>query len=210
MSSGRRTRALLACGLIAPLVYLATDSIASSRDAGYSWTDQAVSELFALEAPTHDLVVTLFTIYNALLFAFAVGVWRAARDSRARRAIAVLLAASACLGVATDFFAPMHLRGTPQGSSGQWHLILTGVQTLFIFAALACGTRTLGQSFRAGSWFAIVILLVAGPLTGWLTGDMESATATPWLGVAERVLIYAWLAWTGALAIASLHADTAA
>ena len=203
----RGVRALVACGIAAPLIYLSADVVASLSYDGYHWADQAVSELFAVEAPTRDFVVAMFTIYNALLFAFSIGIWRSADGRRALQVIALLLAASSVLGLITDFFAPMHARGFDQGASGQWHIILTGVQTLFIFAMLAVGTRTLERWFRIVSWAVIAILLVAGPVSGLLTGDMETSEPSPWLGVAERVLIYTYLLWTGLLAASLLRED---
>lgn len=203
----RVNRSLLACGLVAPLIYFSADLASSLSYDGYQWADQAVSELFAVEAPTRNFVVVMFTVYNALLFAFALGILRVSDQRRALRIIAFLLAASAVLGLITDLFAPMHARGFQQGSTGQWHIILTGVQTLFIFAMLAAGTRVLERWFRVASWVVIAILLVAGPVTALLTGDMEVSEPSPWMGVAERVLIYTYLLWTGALAVSLLRED---
>lgn len=200
----RASRPLLICGIAAPLVYLFTDVVASLSYDGYSWADQVVSELFAVEAPTRDFVVALFTVYNCLLLAFAVGVWRSADDRRALRAIAVLMAASAVLGVVTDFFAPMHSRGIEQGASGQWHAILTGVQVAFIIAMVACGTRTLAPWFRRASVAEIVLLLIVGSLVPVFSADPATTEATPGFGIVERVLIYTYLAWTAMLAVGLL------
>lgn len=202
----RRT-ALLYCGLAAPLVYLGADVAASIAYDGYSWSKQAVSELFAVEAQTRNLILVCFTVFNALLFAYAFGIWGSADGRRALRAIALLAGASALLGVVTDFFAPMHARGFEQGASGQWHIILTGVQTLLIFAMLGCGTRTLGRGFRIASAGLIVWELVVGVITSVLTTDPETEAPAAWFGVAERLLIYAWLAWLAALALQLLRED---
>jgi hypothetical protein len=48
-------KALLACGIVAPLVYLASDVIAGMRWKGYSFRDQTISELNAIGAPTRAL-----------------------------------------------------------------------------------------------------------------------------------------------------------
>lgn len=60
-------KALLACGILASLTYVATDITASLRYRGYDFIDQTVSELFAIGAPTSGIVVPLFTVSSTLL-----------------------------------------------------------------------------------------------------------------------------------------------
>jgi hypothetical membrane protein len=62
---------LLVCGIVAALLYPATDILATSLYPGYSYRAQAVSELFAIGAPTSRLVVTLLTIASLLFLGFA-------------------------------------------------------------------------------------------------------------------------------------------
>jgi hypothetical protein len=65
----------LSCGVLAPVVYVATDALASILYPGYSFLEQAVSELFAIGAPTSRWVAPLFSLSSVLLLAFVVGVW---------------------------------------------------------------------------------------------------------------------------------------
>jgi hypothetical protein len=65
---------LLVCGMFAPLLYISTDVLAGTLYAGYSFTSQVVSELFAIGASTSHLVVPLFTTYDVLLIAFELGI----------------------------------------------------------------------------------------------------------------------------------------
>jgi pimeloyl-ACP methyl ester carboxylesterase len=53
--------------------YVATDIVAGVRYPGYSLTDQTVSELFVIGAPTSRVVVPLFALSSTLLGAFAFG-----------------------------------------------------------------------------------------------------------------------------------------
>jgi hypothetical protein len=53
--------ALLACAIAGGALYPAADILASMRYPGFSYRDMAVSELFAIGAPTSALVVSLFT-----------------------------------------------------------------------------------------------------------------------------------------------------
>jgi hypothetical protein len=55
---------------LAPLLYVSTDILAGALYAGYSFTSQAISELFAIGAPTSGLVVPLFTVCPHLLYLF--------------------------------------------------------------------------------------------------------------------------------------------
>jgi hypothetical protein len=66
-ASHRATVFLLACGILSPLLYDGTDILASMSYSGYSYRDQAVSELFAIGAPTSGLVVPLFTLSSIAL-----------------------------------------------------------------------------------------------------------------------------------------------
>ena len=52
-----------------------------------SFNEQTVSELFAIGAPTSQLVVALFTISSLLFIAFASGIWLLSGGKRILRAI---------------------------------------------------------------------------------------------------------------------------
>src|SRR5512144_852992 len=93
-SSTTLTTMLLVCGVVAPFVYIGTDIVAGLRYPGYSFSAQAPSELFAINAPTSRLVVPLFSLSSALFVAFAFGVWRASGNTRALHGLAVLVAAN--------------------------------------------------------------------------------------------------------------------
>src|SRR5215217_9469859 len=77
-------RVLLICGILASLIYVATDILAGKLWEGYSFTSQAISELSAIGAPTRPLVVTLGIIYDVLLIAFGLCVWVLAAGQRRR------------------------------------------------------------------------------------------------------------------------------
>jgi hypothetical membrane protein len=73
--------ALLISGIVAALFYIGGDVLGSVLYPDFSFTDQAVSELFAIGAPTSRVVVSLFSISSGLLAAvgnsaFKGGGWR--------------------------------------------------------------------------------------------------------------------------------------
>ncbi|HEX6924467.1 MAG TPA: hypothetical protein VF167_03525 [Longimicrobiaceae bacterium] len=66
-------------------LYLGIDLLAGSRYEGYSFLDQAVSELSAIDAPTRGLWLALGPLYQLLVLLFGVGAQLAAgRDRRLR------------------------------------------------------------------------------------------------------------------------------
>src|SRR5262245_57024970 len=104
-------KVLLMCGIVAPILYAITDILAGTLYAGYSFTSQAISELFAIGAPTSQLVVPLFTMYDVFLVAFALGVWMSASRNRTLHFMALMIVGNAVNGLVLWNFFPMHMRG---------------------------------------------------------------------------------------------------
>src|SRR5690348_16794488 len=105
-------RWLLACGIAGAALYPLADIVATARYPGFSYRDQAVSELFAIGAPTSALVVPLFSISSALLLLFAAGIWISANGPRWLRLLAVMMALNTLDALVLWNFFPMHMRGT--------------------------------------------------------------------------------------------------
>ena len=125
------------CGIAAALTYVSTDIVCSILYSGYSFTDQAVSELFAIGAPTSRIVVPLFSLSSLLLGAFAVGVWLSSGHNRFLRLMAVMFGGSALVGMVLWNFFPMHMRGTEPGFTDTMHLILA--TNPFVLLSIAFG-----------------------------------------------------------------------
>ena len=66
-------RVLLACGIGASLFCVAGLVLGAMRWEGYSSMDQTVSELFAIDAPSRPLVVSLLFVSGVLALAFGRG-----------------------------------------------------------------------------------------------------------------------------------------
>ncbi len=103
-------KALLGCGVAATLLYFGMDLLAASRYHGYSYTDQTISELSAVGAPTRSLWIPLGFVYSVLTIACGFGVWASASQKRALRFVGVFVAAIGVLGLVGWPFAPMHQR----------------------------------------------------------------------------------------------------
>jgi hypothetical protein len=200
------TRALLACGVLSSLLYVGTDLLASMRWVGYSYVNQAVSELNAIGAPTRPLTLGLFSVYNVLVIAFAAGVWASADKKRSLRVAAVMLVVYAVVGAVTNFFSPMHLRGSATSGTDVGHIVLTAVEVLSIVLFMAFGAAALGKDFRIYSIATILALVAAGALVGAQSTHMTAqAASTPWAGILERVNIYGTLLWVAVLSIVVLR-----
>ena len=189
--------ALLACGVLSSIAYLAADVLGSLRWEGYSYVDQTVSELAALDAPSRPLVMPLFVIYNLLFLAFATGV--AQSGARAMRAAAAMLAAIALLGVVAFFF-PIQMRGVPWTINETMHSVLTGLTVIALLLAIGFAA-TVGPRFRIYSFVTIAIALAAGLLSGWIGRGLVTDQPTPWIGIIERVSIFSYLIWVAVLAM---------
>jgi Protein of unknown function (DUF998) len=151
-------KALLACGVLASLTYVASDIFASLRYAGYSFTDQAVSELFAIGAPTIRIVVPLFTLSSTLLAAFAFGVWTSCGHSRALRWLAIMIFANALNTLVLWNFFPMHMRGVPPTFTDAMHIVLA--INPFVLLSVVFGMAAFKGWFRSYSAATALVLLV--------------------------------------------------
>jgi len=191
---------LLVCGMLASVLYVGTDIAAATRYAGYSYTGQAVSELFAIDAPTRSFVVSLFFVHGVLQLAFALGVWSAAGGRRGLRVTAGLLFGIGVIDVAAYFF-PMHARGAVATFTDTMHVLLAAVTVILILLAIALGAAVGGRWFRRYSIATIALLLLGGGLAFADAGRVASNLPTPWLGVTERINIYGYMLWMLVLAL---------
>lgn len=194
-------RLLLTSGVVSSVLYLiAIDVIVPLRHAGYhNFTSQMVSELMAIGAPTRRLLIWLLTLYNLLVFAFAAGVWASGGGRRSVRLTALALIGYGLVSTAGLFLFPMDLRGTVNSQRDGLHIVATMVMSLFIIAFMAFGAFANGRRFRLYSFVTIAVVVVFGVLAGFLARPMPGPT--PWLGLAERINIYAtmlWIGWLGA------------
>jgi hypothetical membrane protein len=199
---------LLACGIVAPVLYGVTTMIAPLRWEGYSAASQTISELFAVEAPTKAFVDPPLIVYSLLVYAFGVGVWLSAGGKPALRMAAGGMVAKEVLGLVVQLFFPMHLRSGEATFSDAMHAILTAAGVLAMLIAMAFGAAALGKRFRLYSIATFLVFLLMAILSFWDAGRMAQGLPTPWMGVWERILIYGYLLWQAVLAITLWRAQT--
>jgi hypothetical protein len=83
------------------------------------------------------------------------------------------------------------------------------VTVLLMLLAIGFAATAFGKRFRLYSIGTIVLLLVFGALTGLDASRLEANLPTPWMGVWERINIYAYMLWVVVLATALLRGRVA-
>lgn len=202
------TRVLLACGIAYGVTYVVlNDVVAAALLPGYDPLSQAVSELSAIGAPSRAFLVAMVPVWTGLLAAFGLGVRRAAGDRKALRVTGDLLVLHAIVGLLWLPF-PMTARADmvpgPMGVNDVGHLAMTAATVLLVTAQVVTSATAFGRRFRIYAAATVVTSLGFGALTGVLTRDIALGAPTPWMGLAERVSIGAWLLWMVVLAVTLL------
>ena len=205
---------LLGCGIVSSVLYVVSEVIGSLQYPGYSYADQEFSELTAQGSPVRPLMIALNEIpYTLLVLAFAVGVWTSARPKRAGRITGAMLLGYAAFGMAGGVVFPMNTREALAAGEGTlrnaMHIPATMVMSLFILLAMGFGASLLGKRFRYYSYGTIAILVVFGVLASLQAGQMQANEPTPWMGIEERINIFATMLWVAALAIGLLRVQKA-
>src|SRR3974377_1572563 len=71
----------LACGILAPLLFVATDFLAGLQPPADNFIRTSISELSAFGAPTRAYVLPLLITQSLLLATFGVGIWLQAEQN---------------------------------------------------------------------------------------------------------------------------------
>ena len=139
-------------------------------------------------------------LYNLLVFAFGAGVWASARGQRARVVTAVALMGYGVCNTVGLLLAPMELRDVGISVQTRLHIWDTVLQGIFIALAMVFGAFVHGARFRRYSFATLAVCVVFGVLA-----SLEAAQASMrWIGLTERVDIYAWMIWLAVLAFSLL------
>lgn len=197
-------RVLIISGLISSLLYLVTDIIASAKYEGYSYFAQCFSELQAIGAPTRVFIVILMSMYNLLVILFALGI--KLTDKRKRACLmGWMMIGYSISGEVTTLLFPMHMRGVKGTISDTMHANLTYVFVLSTLLFIGLAATLYGKGFLIYSIVTILILILFGTLAGMDGSMMAANLPTPWLGVKERINIYASLLWIFILSVKTLN-----
>jgi len=201
-------RLLVACGVVGAVLYPLSDIFAVMRYPGFSYRDQAVSELFAIGAPTSAIVVPLFTVSSGLLFLFAIGIWMSANGQRWVRLMAVMMALNTIDALVLWNVFPMHMRGVRPTFTDTMHGLLA--IDPFLLAAVVLGAIAFRGWFRVYTVTTIVFTTILAIISLSFVTAFIANQPTPWMGAAERASQYATNLWYAVLAVLLLRKQPAA
>jgi hypothetical protein len=193
---------LLSCGVLSSVLYIAADAYAWSRYPGYSPIAQAFSELLAEGAPSRSFLVTLAGApYNLLVAALGVGVWMSPGRRRASPITGALLLLYALISYLGGTVFQMDPRETEGSVRTMLHERATALMVLSMLLSMGVGAFLHGPLFRFYSLGTLLTVIGFAGLTFLQVARLAANEPTPWLGLIERVNIYAWMLWVAMLAI---------
>lgn len=202
-------RALLTCGILSSLYYVAVNIFVTMLDEGYSAITMTVSELSAIGASTRIIWVLLVIPYLLLLVSFGWGVRKAAGSNHHLKIAGSLIIAYCILNF---YWPPMHQRevlAMGGGSlTGTLHIAWTIMTLLFNMLLMGFGAAALGKPFRLYTVITWVVFMVFGVLTFMESPGIEANLPTPHIGLWERINMGAFLLWIIVFALVLLKRDS--
>ncbi len=181
---------LAACGMLAPVLYIVTWTLAGLLYPGYNQLTQATSELTSKAAPPAAAAIANCGGYalGLLLIAFAFGLYRGVRNSRWLLIGTILVGLFGMISIIQPFF-PLD----PGASSHTFQNMMHAAVYVISGVALLPGLLILSVAFtkdpgwRPYRWYTLitpVLILLAGVDVGFFPS-----------GVPERLSTLALLIW---------------
>ncbi|WP_030684376.1 DUF998 domain-containing protein [Streptomyces sp. NRRL B-1347] len=181
-------------------VYIAGDVLSGLLYNGYSYRDQAISELSAFGAPVRPLMVTAILIHNVLLLAFGIGLLRVARQRSLLWVGILQVAGFLVVGIATHTFWAMSSRDRSTGFNDTMHIALSAVFSLFVVVTMVLSAVAYRGWFRVYALATVFVTVGFGIASSFAIRGIEQ-NDTPWAGAFERIDAYAYFAWLVVLAV---------
>ena len=199
---------LLACGIVASLLYVAMNIFVPLGWPAYSSFSATISELSAVDAPTRSIWVPLGVAYALLVAAFGLGVLQTAGNSRAQRVLGWMVLVNGLLSLA---WPPMHQREVLAAGGGTLtdtlHLVWAGLTMVLMVGGMIAAMPLFGRSFLLYTVVTLALLMVFGGLTSRGAPAVAANLPTPWLGVWERINVLGYMAWQAVLALVVLDRE---
>jgi hypothetical membrane protein len=193
-------KSLLLAAVAAVVVYAIGDVLSGLLYDGYSYINQAISELSAFGSPVRPLMVTAILIHNVLLLAFGIGLLRVARRRSLWWIGALQVAEFVLAGIATHTFWAMSSRGMAAGFNDTMHITLSAVFGLLMVAMMILSAVAYPGWFRLYALATTVVVAGFGIASSLAMRGIEQ-NDTPWVGGFERINAYAYFAWLVVLAV---------
>ena len=180
-------------------VYVIGDVVSGVLYDGYSFANQAISELSAFGSPERPLMVTVILIHGVLLVVFGFGVLDVA-DRPSLRWVGRLLIATGLIGFPTHTAWAMSSRGTDTGFNDTMHIALTVVFSVLVGTAVVLSAVAYRGWLRAFALATLAVLVGCGAAASFAMRGLDE-NDTPGVGIFERINAYAYFAWILALAV---------
>ncbi len=197
------TRALLACGAIAPTLFMATFFIDGGTRPGYDPSRNFVSQLSTGERGW--LQISNFVVCGLLLLAGTVGLSR----TREPRLATALIGANAVALIAAGVFVADPGRGYPPGSheppQSTLHSTLHGLASLIAFLSLGVAPLVVAAHTRSSRAWGVysmlsgIVVLAFFAATVVVSDQNKSVASDPPIGVLQRISIVSGFTWLPAL-----------
>lgn len=191
---------LVAAGVAAVAVYVVGDLVAGIRYDGYSFVDQAISELSAFGSPVRAPMVAVILVHDLLVAALGAGILRAA-DRTSLRWVGGLLVAIGVSGLPTHTVWPMSSRDMEAAFNDTMHIVLSIVFSLLVVAAMVTAASAWRGWFRVFTLAALAVIVSFGAAASVAIRGLAQ-NDTPGAGLFERVNAYAYFVWLVVLALA--------
>lgn len=200
-----RRAALIA--LVGPPVYVVAVFLGGLLWAGYSPYAETISTLTARGAPNQWILEPLLAFYNVTILALAFGLQTTVLRTRFGTLGPAFLAGAGAAGLLLFAF-PQGPWSDPLSGTGVPHTIVAGFDALFFLLAMGFLWRRLQSDPMWHGYDRITLgLLVLGVILG---GFGAASVAAPYAGLAERLSIGTFLAWSEALAVGLVRHSRAA
>lgn len=187
------TKALLAGVILSATLYALGDLIAGLLYDGYSFRDQAISELTAFGSPVRPLMLTVMLVHGLPLLAFAVVLWRRA-DRKSLRWAGALLIAAWVVGLPNHTGWAMSSRWMEPAINDTMHQIGSMVWVLIVSAVMVLAALAYRGRFRLYTIATLLFFIGFGAASGVAIQGIEQ-NSTPWTGGFERISAYAYFIW---------------
>lgn len=202
-------KVLLSCGVLSSILYVGSEIYAWTQYPGYSPLSQGFSELLAEGAPTRPFMVAVAGApYNLLVAALGVGVWMSAGRSAIARLTGALLVLYASISYLGGTVFQMDAREVEGSVRTVVHERATAVMVLSMLLAMATGAFVHGARFRIYSLATLLTVIVFAGLTFQQVTVLAAHDPAPYLGLIERVNIYAWMVWVAVLSMSFWRSRT--
>jgi hypothetical protein len=147
--------------------------------------------------------VLLGIIFELLMIAFWIGVWRSAPHNRALRLTSGLMLGFAVLGLLAF---PFPMTTDEVLGANTIHTIIWGViAPLLMLTGIGISAAAFGNAFRSYAILTLVALVALSIATGVQAAQVNAGETVRWFGITERALMGVWLLWVAAVAITLLR-----